>query len=83
MSQIRDAAIRGFQDNAGLNPVNGERRELLEQMQRDAFDLIRAIELEISGIRDGDGYWSGCDPVNELVNRLGELNSSERNSFHS
>ena len=30
------------------------------------FELIKIIELEISGIRDGDGYWHGSDVIGGL-----------------
>ncbi len=73
MGQLRDAAIASFQEHAGLKPSCGQQRELLERMQRVAFDLIKALELEISGIRDGDGNWGGCDPVFEMVVELGTL----------
>ncbi len=73
MGQLRDFAITSFQERAGLEPPRGQQRELLERMQRVAFDLIRALELEISGIRDGDGSWTGCDPVSEMVIELGAL----------
>ncbi len=73
MGQLRDAAITSFQEHAGLKPPCGQQRELLERMQQVAFDLIRILELEISGIRDGDGYWTSCDPVHETVIELGTL----------
>ncbi len=73
MGQLRDSAIASFQKHAGLDLRCGQQRELLERMQRVAFDLIRILELEISGIRDGDGYWGGCDPVSEMVIELGAL----------
>ncbi len=73
MGVYRDAAIAGFQEHAGLKPACGQRRELLERMQRVAFDLIRILELEISGIRDGDGYWGGSDPVSGTVEKLSTL----------
>ncbi len=73
MGQFRDFTIASFQEQAGLEPASGQRRELLERMQQVAFDLIRILELEISGIRDGDGNWGGCDPVFEMVVELGTL----------
>ena len=36
-------------------------------MQQRAFELIRVVELERSGIRDGAGFWYGCDPVCEIT----------------
>ena len=73
MGVIRDSDIASFQKHAGLEPARGQQCELLRSMQRVAFDLIKALELEISGIRDGDGYWGGCDPVHETVFELDTL----------
>lgn len=73
MGQLRDTVIARFQEHAGLEPTCGQRLELLQRMQQKAFELIRILELEMSGIRDGDGYWSGCDPVFETVIELGTL----------
>lgn len=78
MGQVRDSAIASFQEHAGLEPSRGQRLELLERMQQAAFDLIKIIELEISGIRDGDGYWSCSDPVAGLVAELGALERKSR-----
>jgi len=73
MGHIRDGAIKRFQEHAGLEPTCGQRLELLQRMQQKAFELIRILELEMSGIRDGDGKWSGCDPVFETIIELGTL----------
>lgn len=42
----------------------------MREMSRLAFELIRLIELEISGIRDGDGSWHRCDPLCETLELL-------------
>ena len=73
MGVYRNSAIECFQKHAGLEPACGQRRELLERMQQLAFDLIKILELEISGIRDGDGYWGYSDPVSGTVEKLGTL----------
>ncbi len=80
MGQLRNVAIEMFQEHAGLKPACGQQRELLERMQRVAFDLIRILELEMSGIRDGDGCWGYCDPVSELIFELGTLEPKLRES---
>ena len=46
------------------------RAELLEKMSNAAFDLIKIIELERSGIRDGDGHWSGTDVMGHTTREL-------------
>jgi hypothetical protein len=38
-----------------------------------AFALIKVIELERSGIRDGDGFWSGSDPMGGIARDLASL----------
>jgi hypothetical protein len=39
-------------------------------MSNAAFELIKVIELEISGIRDGNGYWNGSDAMGGALTRL-------------
>ena len=63
MGQIRDAEIRAWQARAGLSEASGDRAELLRRMSDKAVALIRVIELERSGILDGDGHWSGSDAM--------------------
>ena len=79
MGMRRQAEITGWQEEHGIRPAQGEQANLLEQISRAAFELIKAnesdksaeaafelictVELERSGIRDGDGYWSGSDPI--------------------
>jgi len=57
-----------------IHPSN--QADLLRQMSNAAFELIKVIELEISGIRDGDGYWEGSDAMGgtaeKLVSLIGE-----------
>ncbi len=73
MGAGRNSDIECFQEHTGLKPACGQQRELLERMQQVAFDLIKILELEISGIRDGDGCWGYCDPVFETIIELGTL----------
>lgn len=76
MGMGRQADIEGWQLEHGIRPAQGEQANLLEQISRAAFELIKdnesaeaafelicTVELERSGIRDGDGYWSGSDPI--------------------
>lgn len=70
MSVWRDANLIAFQEHTGLKPARGRRRQVLERMQQAAFDLIKIFELEISGIREGDGYWAGSDVVHGMVDEL-------------
>ncbi len=71
MGAVSNLCIREWQ-RAGIKPVQGPQAENLARMSHLAADLIRVIELERAGIRDGDGYWSGCDPIHEIINELVE-----------
>ena len=74
MGTLTDRNIAEWQAHAGLEPVTGERREILEKMSETAFELIKAIELEKSGIRSGDGRWYGCvDYMLELTHEMRSL----------
>jgi hypothetical protein len=71
MSVRRDAQIEAWQKSAGIEPATGARAEALHEMSRLAYKLIEIIALERSGVRDGDGYWSGADVLGDTV---GDLN---------
>jgi hypothetical protein len=64
---MRDARVKHWQEKAGLTLPDPESAKLLHEWQRLCFDAIRIIELEVSGIRDGDSGWSGSDPVGGVV----------------
>ena len=83
MGQATTARIEMWQETHGVRPVRGPRGEMLERMSNLAVDLIKAIELERAGIRDGDGHWYGCDPITHIVDDIREcgdahLDESER-----
>jgi hypothetical protein len=63
MGQRTQATIIAFQKNTGIEPATGIRRDILNKLQQAAFEMIRVIELEKSGIRDGDGLWRGGDVI--------------------
>ena len=73
MGQITDERISAWQQAAGIEPATGAQLGRLEEMQEEGVNLIRIIELERSGIRDGDGSWHGSDPLGGTVLRLSEL----------
>jgi hypothetical protein len=73
MGQFTDATIEEFQKAKGIEPAIGERARILTEISDAAFGLIKIIELEKSGIRDGDGYWLGSDPVGHTMWELREL----------
>ena len=73
MGSETDRKIAEFQANAGIEPATGKRCESLQAMSKLGYELIRLIELEQCGIRGGDGYWHGCDPLWHVVNDIHEL----------
>ena len=70
MGQMTQATIAAWQKASGIEEATGTRAEKFEKLSRCAYDLIRVIELERSGIRDGDGYWHGSDALEGTVRSL-------------
>jgi hypothetical protein len=68
-----DRQIAAWQRKAGIEPATGGRAQILNELSRAAFDAIKIIELERSGIRDGDGYWHGGDVIGGMTGDLTEL----------
>ena len=73
MGSMTNERISAWQQAAGIEPATGAQLGRLEEMQEEGVNLIRIIELERSGIRDGDGSWHGSDPLGGTVLRLSEL----------
>lgn len=85
MGSLTDVNIASWQEASGISPATGAKRNLLIDMSYVAFDLIKIIALERSGIRDGAGYWCGSDPLGGLADdlqrmmlRLRELDRKDR-----
>jgi hypothetical protein len=76
MGQRTDAAIATWQAKAGIKPAAGERARVLDDLSKACFEAIKIIELERSGIRDGDGYWHGSDVIGHMARELIELCSA-------
>jgi hypothetical protein len=72
MGQLTDAKIAAFQEETGIKPARGERAQRLRSISNLAFDLIKVIELETSGIRGGDGHWYYCSPFLETMDELSD-----------
>jgi hypothetical protein len=70
MGSLTDANIAAWQKASGIKPAQGKLWEILEKMSQAAYELIKVIELERSGIRDGDGYWHG---TGEMDHAAGDL----------
>jgi hypothetical protein len=82
MGAMNRYAIAEWQAKHGIEPATGERAELLDKMSKAAFELIRVIELERSGIRDGDGCWHGGDVWGGVPQNLVDLIEKERVTEH-
>jgi hypothetical protein len=79
MGMRRDAKIAGWQKAYGIKPPTGDEAHILRRMSDAAFELIKVIQLELSGIRDGDGYWSGSDAMGGTAQNLVDvINEFER-----
>lgn len=55
--------VEVWQKAVGIDPAKGDKAEALRVLSRNAYDLIRVIELERSGIRDGTGFWHGSNAL--------------------
>lgn len=73
MGSRTDANIAAWQEQSGIKPATGKRAELLSRLSNTAFEAIKLIELELSGIRDGDGFWHGSDPMHATIRELAVL----------
>jgi hypothetical protein len=73
MGSFTDANLRAFAEETGIKPATGERAEILEALSQAAFAVIKVIELERSGVRDGDGFWYGSDAFGATLRYLVEL----------
>jgi hypothetical protein len=71
MGWRNDVTIAAWQKNAGIKP--GEDPSLLIEISKTAFELIKIMELERSGIRDGNGCWHGSDSVGGIISDMREL----------
>ena len=64
-------AIEGFERvAAGLEPARGKGKRLLEQIVCECATTSGCLKRELSGERDGDGYWHGSDPVSASIEGL-------------
>lgn len=70
MGTRTDVEIARWQEKAGIEPATGERAEILRKLSDAAFEAIKIIELERSGIRDGDGCWHGSDVIGHVTSDL-------------
>ncbi len=73
MSIMTEAKIAAWQEAAGITPATGGRAEILRELSNAAFEAIKIIALERSGIRDGDGFWHGSDVIGNMTSELTDL----------
>jgi hypothetical protein len=78
MGQMTQATIRAWQERAGIKEATGEYGRVLTEMSKAAFELIEIIVLEKSGIRDGDGFWHGSDPLSGTLQDIVKLDARMR-----
>jgi hypothetical protein len=69
-SMTIQATIAAWQEKAGIEPAQGAAADLLQKMSDGAFQLIKVIELQRSGIREGDGCWHGADVMGAVARNL-------------
>jgi hypothetical protein len=65
-----DADIEAFQERTGIKPAKGAYADKLDRLSQAAFDLIKIIEIERCGIRDGNGFWHGSDAMDGSVREI-------------
>jgi hypothetical protein len=70
MGQMTQARIAAWQKAAGIKPAIGGYGAALRDLSNAAFEAIKVIELEQSGIRDGDGCWHGSDVIGRVTGAL-------------
>ncbi len=63
MGASRNYQLDKFAQLTGIQPAYGKRLTVLLDLQEEAVELIKIVEREISGVRDGDGFWGGSDPL--------------------
>jgi hypothetical protein len=73
MGSRTGADIAAWQKHCGIEPAYGERGAALEALSQACFEAIKIIELERSGMRDGDGFWHGSDVIGGLCADLTRL----------
>lgn len=71
MGMITDAKIARFKERlargeVSYQPAQGAALIALNKAEAYAREFIRILPLEKSGERDGDGYWSGSNPIDGL-----------------
>jgi hypothetical protein len=67
MGSWTEANIAAWQKEPGIEPATGEIYGLWEALSQAAFELIKMIELERTGIRGCNGSWHGGDVMGSAM----------------
>ncbi|MDQ3347581.1 MAG: hypothetical protein M3545_06400 [Acidobacteriota bacterium] len=81
MGQQTTAHLNAFAQQTGIVPARGRRAETLERLSQLGLELIRVVELERSGIRDGDGHWHGTDVLAAVVANINRAADDDLNAW--
>jgi hypothetical protein len=49
-----------------------QRARAIHILQILCLDFIKALELEAAGVRDGEGYWIGTDPLHHYASEIAQ-----------
>ena len=81
MGASRNYQLEKFAAETGIKPATGERLDLLNRLSKLAYEAIQIVELERSGIRDGDGLWGGGDVIGGMFSDLRRCVDSLERSY--
>jgi len=62
--------MEAFREATGIRPLSGEAAKFVKELQSVCLSTALMLENELSGIRDGNGYWQGSDIVGGLCEDL-------------
>jgi hypothetical protein len=72
MGLYSDARMEAFREATGIRPLEGEAAKFVIGLQSKCLETALMLENELSGIRDGNGNWQGCDVIASLCEDLEE-----------
>ena len=73
MGAYTNAMIDLAREAAGFELPTETQLALLQKMKRITVELLEVLVLEEAGIRDGDGFYHGSDPIAALADQLKDL----------
>lgn len=66
-----ESAPQGETSNAD-STLSLQRARAIHILQILCLDFIKALELEAAGVRDGEGYWIGTDPLHHYASEIAQ-----------